>query len=213
MSGSGFSWAMSHVSFLQAGCPSCRPTNSVKALKALYNAYKFNRVSKHFSSQINEISETVWRSQMSLPASVVPVEGRSTVEDRRPRNSVHRVYYVFVARAASTCHWNWTAWNITNFSDSSCIQNSHQKWPPVVRLQFAKIVHVFNWNLLRLSCTPVFQLYNCTVCKHSFARLHNFSNNNFAWICMTECGVCLDDQFDHTLCQSYSATVYMGVRT
>jgi len=57
---------------------------------------------------------------MSLPASVVPVEGRSTVEDR------HRVYYVFVARAASACHWNWTAWNITNFSDS-CIQNSHQK--------------------------------------------------------------------------------------
>ena len=24
-----------HVSFLQAGCPSCRPTNSVKALKLL----------------------------------------------------------------------------------------------------------------------------------------------------------------------------------
>jgi len=24
------------LSFLQAGCPSCRPTNSVKALKALY---------------------------------------------------------------------------------------------------------------------------------------------------------------------------------
>jgi len=26
------------LSFLQAGCPSCRPTNSVKALKALINA-------------------------------------------------------------------------------------------------------------------------------------------------------------------------------
>jgi len=25
------------LSFLQAGCPSCRPTNSVKALKALLN--------------------------------------------------------------------------------------------------------------------------------------------------------------------------------
>jgi len=24
------------ISFLQAGCPSCRPTNSVKALKAMY---------------------------------------------------------------------------------------------------------------------------------------------------------------------------------
>ena len=50
MSGSGISWAICksasscrqitmpvphHSSFLQAGCPSCHPTNSVKALKAL----------------------------------------------------------------------------------------------------------------------------------------------------------------------------------
>jgi len=35
---------------------------------------------------------------------VVRVEGRSTVEDRRPRNSYHRVCYVFAARAASACH-------------------------------------------------------------------------------------------------------------
>ena len=49
MSGSGISWAICksarrsrqittpapyYSSFLQAGCPSCRPTNSVKALKA-----------------------------------------------------------------------------------------------------------------------------------------------------------------------------------
>jgi len=27
--------------FLQAGCPSCRPTNSVKALKALYQASNY----------------------------------------------------------------------------------------------------------------------------------------------------------------------------
>jgi len=37
------------------------------------------------------------------------VEGHSTVEDRRPRNSYHRFCYVFAARAASACHWNWTA--------------------------------------------------------------------------------------------------------
>jgi len=29
----------SPLSFLQAGCPSCRPTNSVKALKALVTSY------------------------------------------------------------------------------------------------------------------------------------------------------------------------------
>ena len=39
VSGSGISWAICYastppLSFLQAGCPSCRPTNSVKALKA-----------------------------------------------------------------------------------------------------------------------------------------------------------------------------------
>jgi len=28
------------ISFLQAGCPSCRPTNSIKALKADYHAAK-----------------------------------------------------------------------------------------------------------------------------------------------------------------------------
>ena len=37
------------------------------------------------------------------------MEGHSTVEDQRPRNSYHRVCYVFVAQAASACHWNWTA--------------------------------------------------------------------------------------------------------
>jgi len=30
----------SPLSFLQAGCPSCRPTNSVKALKALLKQWK-----------------------------------------------------------------------------------------------------------------------------------------------------------------------------
>ena len=53
MSGSGISWAicksasrsrqitmpvLHHSKFLQAGCPSCRPTNSVKALKAKHKA-------------------------------------------------------------------------------------------------------------------------------------------------------------------------------
>jgi len=31
------------LSFLQAGCPSCRPTNSVKALKATYSVMKKKR--------------------------------------------------------------------------------------------------------------------------------------------------------------------------
>ena len=54
VSGSGISWdickstprsrqitmpAPHHSSFLQAGCPSCRPTNSVKGLKMLWNSW------------------------------------------------------------------------------------------------------------------------------------------------------------------------------
>ena len=37
------------LSFLQAGCPSCRPTNSVKALKAYPNtAFEINQFSQFF---------------------------------------------------------------------------------------------------------------------------------------------------------------------
>jgi len=36
----------SPLSFLQAGCPSCRPTNSVKALKALKVRPKFKSLKK-----------------------------------------------------------------------------------------------------------------------------------------------------------------------
>jgi len=33
--------------FLQAGCPSCRPTNSVKALKAKIDRVKTEKLQKH----------------------------------------------------------------------------------------------------------------------------------------------------------------------
>jgi len=52
-SGSGISWAICHMdhastsllSFLQAGCPSCRPTNSIKALKAVNSNFKYKQCS------------------------------------------------------------------------------------------------------------------------------------------------------------------------
>jgi len=58
VSGSGISWAICksasrsrqitmpvprHSSFLQAGCPSCRPNNSVKALKEFYQFIQLSR--------------------------------------------------------------------------------------------------------------------------------------------------------------------------
>jgi len=37
------------LSFLQAGCPSCRPTNSVKALQAIIIAITYKRYSRNNS--------------------------------------------------------------------------------------------------------------------------------------------------------------------
>ena len=38
------------LSFLQAGCPSCRPTNSIKALKAQVDSY-YNHLTASFPGQ------------------------------------------------------------------------------------------------------------------------------------------------------------------
>ena len=68
--GSGTSWAICksaprfrrittpaphHSSFLQAGCPSCRPTNSVKALKSFIVAYQLTKLS---TLRINKKQDT-----------------------------------------------------------------------------------------------------------------------------------------------------------
>ena len=46
---------------------------------------------------------------MKVPAVEARVEGRSTVEDRQPRNSCCQVCYVFLAQAASGYRWNETS--------------------------------------------------------------------------------------------------------
>ena len=71
MSGSGISWAICksaprcrqittpaphHSVFLQAGCPSCRPTNSVKALKG-YNTPQYVQLNDE------DFSPTRWRQK------------------------------------------------------------------------------------------------------------------------------------------------------
>ena len=70
MSGSGISWdvcksaprsrqittpALHYSSFLQAGCPSCRPTNSVKALKA-------NKINSRQKIGIPPARDALWES-------------------------------------------------------------------------------------------------------------------------------------------------------
>jgi len=74
VSGSGIGWAICNhastppVSFLQAGRPSCRPTNSVKALKAKHN--NNNRQHCHMTNyqpgldgQHQRGQDSPWKSQ------------------------------------------------------------------------------------------------------------------------------------------------------
>jgi len=51
------------LSFLQAGCPSCRPTNSVKALKA-----KHNRTNKCLHQHVKESQQcrATWNTQTAI---------------------------------------------------------------------------------------------------------------------------------------------------
>jgi len=53
------------LSFLQAGCPSCRPTNSVKALKAWRNTNMFIMIIISQSPQVSqEISVNYWPEKL-----------------------------------------------------------------------------------------------------------------------------------------------------
>ena len=77
VSGSGISWticksaphsrqitmpAPHHSVFLQAGCPSCCPTNTVKALKAKLRL-NFKQISSYFASTVFAVSEADLRGE------------------------------------------------------------------------------------------------------------------------------------------------------
>ena len=62
------------LSFLQAGCPSCHPTNSIKALKAiLNNIYKYNILSPFavvhstLLGKDNKWQTTLWQQHIKWP--------------------------------------------------------------------------------------------------------------------------------------------------
>jgi len=50
------------LSFLQAGCPSCCPTNTVKALKAKLRL-NFKQISSYFASTVFAVSEADLRGE------------------------------------------------------------------------------------------------------------------------------------------------------
>ena len=81
VSGSGISWAISNsaprsrqitmpapppLSFLQAGCPSCRPTNSVKALKAQSSLITKNKC--------RPVPSVLWHCWLGIRKSIQPVK-------------------------------------------------------------------------------------------------------------------------------------------
>ena len=61
VSGSGISWAStSPLSFLQAGCPSCRPTNSVKALKAHVSCFSNCKIQIGFTFLVHRLQNDLY---------------------------------------------------------------------------------------------------------------------------------------------------------
>jgi len=88
VSGSGISWAICksapcsgqktmpaphHSVFLQAGCPSCRPTNSIKALKTTaLKAYHIISYQK-FTSRVADICAAVSRRGYRIPRAEICV--------------------------------------------------------------------------------------------------------------------------------------------
>jgi len=55
-----------HSVFLQAGCPSCRPTNSVKALKAIANTRTAKKITKAVASM--DQNPAIEQTHFSQPA-------------------------------------------------------------------------------------------------------------------------------------------------
>ena len=83
---------------------------------------------------------------MKVPAAAVRVEGRSTVEDRLPRNSCRQVCCVFVVRAASGCRWNETS---ADDDQRQTEDDSHQQ---DTRKQHQRAIDSKKWT--KLSCLP-----------------------------------------------------------
>ena len=72
VSGSGICWAISKsaLSFLQAGCPSCRPINSVKALKGYMQPVLINKLVTIFAHRGNwlEMHQRILQNETTLAA-------------------------------------------------------------------------------------------------------------------------------------------------
>jgi len=82
MSGSDISWAICkpaphsrqiampaphHSVFLQGGCPSCRPTNSIKALKASSQNYETTDAAKNVATESQQQKQPTFTRKNVMP--------------------------------------------------------------------------------------------------------------------------------------------------
>ena len=84
------------------------------------------------------------------------MEGRSTVEDRRPRNSYHRDRYVFAARAASACRRSWTAVG----DDQRPIEGAlpRQQHRDLIHIHFERVCRFITFVLITVAINHSFTL-------------------------------------------------------
>ena len=118
MSGSGISWAIRksaprsrqitmpaphHSSFLQAGCPSCHPTSSIKALKAL--TWQLIRItvipssdSQHTTSKANTMTDVHAMRTGTVPVRLCPRSVVSQICRQRSQSCCQTRH--------QSCDWN-----------------------------------------------------------------------------------------------------------
>ena len=138
VSGSGISWAICksapwpryittpashHSVFLQAGCPSCHPTNSVKALKAVtlptYSMCNDNNMILHNLLQLNNMNvNSKFKHDYYKPTSFIYNDGH--LHTTSAADTWHIIQYIF-----SSITWKmmrksffWACWTSSNFSSS-----------------------------------------------------------------------------------------------
>jgi len=81
--------------FLQAGCPSCRPTNSVKVLKEMCNKIIIRdtmHTLPHYLLQ--EMSESIWHERLKLSCKIQPfkIVTEKVLSDNNWQKHFHTVH-------------------------------------------------------------------------------------------------------------------------
>ena len=142
MSGSAISWAICksaphcrqittpaphHSVFLQAGCPSCRPTNSVKALKAVVVVLSAKKISSQSAFERTQNYRIVPYHKRSTRLSYVHQDLDLADEDYEKLEEKNRALVRVVTKLSS--RWVATEW-------SRCLYSQHWAYFCYVEMTF-----------------------------------------------------------------------------